>query len=110
MDDKLRTLQLTQLEMLKTFDSFCREHGLHYSLYAGTLLGAVRHRGFISWDDDLDVCMARSEYDLFIELWQKTSHPGYILQNKENTFLLTFSPLIEFHQASFHDGYSSGIA
>ena len=63
MEDKLRTLQLTQLEMLKTFDCFCREHNLHYSLYAGTMLGAIRHKAFIPWDDDLDVCMSREEYN-----------------------------------------------
>lgn len=110
MDDKLRTLQLTQLEMLKTFDSFCREHGLHYSLYAGTLLGAVRHRGFIPWDDDLDVCMARSEYDLFIELWQKTSHPGYILHNKENTptFSQSFTKLRKDHTAFLQSKEEAG--
>ena len=99
MDDKLRTLQLTQLEMLKIFDGFCREYGLHYSLYAGTLLGAVRHRGFIPWDDDLDVCMARNEYDRFVALWQETPYSGYILQNKETTpaFSQSFTKLRKDH-------------
>lgn len=99
MDDRLRTLQLTQLEMLKIFDSFCKEHSLCYSLYAGTLLGAVRHRGFIPWDDDLDVCMARNEYERFIALWQEVPHPGYILQNKENTptFSQSFTKLRKDH-------------
>ncbi len=99
MDDKLRTLQLTQFEMLKIFDSFCRKHGLHYSLYAGTLLGAVRHRGFIPWDDDLDVCMARDEYNRFIKLWQENPCTGYILQNKENTpaFSQSFTKLRKNH-------------
>lgn len=99
MDDKLRTLQLTQLEMLKIFDGFCREYGLHYSLYAGTLLGAVRHRGFIPWDDDLDVCMARNEYDRFVALWHETPYSGYILQNKETTpaFSQSFTKLRKDH-------------
>lgn len=97
--DRLRELQLTQLEMLKIFDSFCRKNGLHYSLYAGTLLGAVRHKGFIPWDDDLDVCMARDEYDRFIELWQENPYLGYILQNKENTptFSQSFTKLRKEH-------------
>lgn len=99
MDNSLRKLQLTQFEMLKIFDSFCRKYGLHYSLYAGTLLGAVRHGGFIPWDDDLDVCMARDEYDRFIELWQDNPRPGYILQNKENTptFSQSFTKLRKDH-------------
>lgn len=67
MEEKLRQLQLIQLEILKFFDNFCREHNLKYSLYAGSLLGAIRHHAFIPWDDDLDVCMSRFEYDRFID-------------------------------------------
>ena len=99
MDDQLRRLQLTQLEILKVFDRFCREQGLKYSLYAGSLLGAVRHQGFIPWDDDLDVCMSRADYDRFIALW--TEHPmdGYVLQNKENApnFTQSFAKLRKDH-------------
>lgn len=54
MEATLRKLQLTQLEILRVFDRFCREHDLKYSLYAGSLLGAVHHKGFIPWDDDLE--------------------------------------------------------
>ena len=65
MDDKvLRQLQLTMLATLKVFDAFCRKHDLKYSLYAGSLLGAVRHKGFIPWDDDMDVMMPRSVYSV----------------------------------------------
>lgn len=67
----LRRLQLTQLEILKVFDQFCRQNDLKYSLYAGSLLGAVRHKAFIPWDDDLDVCMSRNEYESFIKLWKR---------------------------------------
>lgn len=91
MDETLRRLQLTQLEMLKVFDRFCREHELKYSLYAGTLLGAVRHQAFIPWDDDLDVCMERAEYNSFVSLWEHDPQPGYILQNKENSPMFTQS-------------------
>lgn len=56
------------VSLLLTFDAFCQEHSLRYSLYAGTLLGAVRHRGFIPWDDDLDVCMPRPDYDKLLSL------------------------------------------
>lgn len=85
MEEKLRQLQLIQLEILKFFDNFCREHNLKYSLYAGSLLGAIRHHAFIPWDDDLDVCMSRFEYDRFIALWNQSPPGGYILQNKENS-------------------------
>lgn len=99
MDDKLRRLQMTQLDILKMFDQFCQNNNLHYSLYAGTLLGAVRHKGFIPWDDDLDVCMPRQEYDRFITLWQNEPKEGYVLQNKENTpnFTQSFTKLRKDH-------------
>lgn len=85
MEDKLRRLQLTQLEILEKVDEVCRENHIQYSLYAGTLLGAVRHHGFIPWDDDLDICMTRDNYEQFLEVWKKEKTEGYILQNKENT-------------------------
>ena len=99
MDAVLRQLQLTQLEILKVFDGFCREYGLRYSLYAGSLLGAVRHQGFIPWDDDLDVCMPRADYDRFIELWSENPVDGYVLQNKENSryFDQSFTKLRKDH-------------
>jgi len=56
------------LEMLLAFDSFCRKHGLRYYLSGGTLLGAVRHKGFIPWDDDIDVNMPRTDCEKLIKL------------------------------------------
>ena len=56
------------LEILCEFDSVCRKLGLRYSLYAGTLLGAVRHQGFIPWDDDADVVFLRSQYEAFVKV------------------------------------------
>ncbi len=83
MNEELRKLQLTQLEILKVIDAFCRDHKIRYSLYAGTLLGAIRHKGFIPWDDDLDICMTRHEYNRFIKLWIQGGTEGYQIQNKE---------------------------
>ena len=61
----LRDIQLASLKLLKNFDSICRKHNLKYWLDYGTLLGAVRHRGFIPWDDDLDVSMPIEDYKKF---------------------------------------------
>lgn len=62
----IRPLQLKILETLKVVDRVCAEHGLRYTVIAGTMLGAVRHGGFIPWDDDLDIAMPRPDYDRLI--------------------------------------------
>ena len=110
MDDILRRLQLTQLEILKIFDGFCREHDLKYSLYAGSLLGAVRHQGFIPWDDDLDVCMDRADYDRFLKLWPEHPVVGYVLQNKENSkyYDQSFTKLRKDHTTFLQDEWEIG--
>lgn len=59
-------IKAEELKMLKAFDAFCRVRGLGYTLARGTLLGAVRHKGFIPWDDDIDVSMGRPCYDGFL--------------------------------------------
>lgn len=77
--EELRKLQLVQIEILKYIDEFCIKNKLRYSIAYGTILGAVRHGGFIPWDDDLDICMPREDYERFIKLWKDTDK--YLLQN-----------------------------
>lgn len=65
---ELRLIQEEELRMAKLFVSICKEHGLRYYMLGGTLLGAVRHKGFIPWDDDMDLAMPRSDYECFLEI------------------------------------------
>lgn len=66
--EKLKKLQAEDLKILKRIDTFASKHDIKYILFSGTLLGAVRHRGFIPWDDDLDIAMRRTEYNKFDDL------------------------------------------
>lgn len=72
-----REIQLSCLEVLKAFDALCRENQLTYFLSGGTLLGAIRHRGFIPWDDDVDVMMPRADYQRLIRLAPQKIDPRW---------------------------------
>lgn len=67
------------LDLMVEFDRVCRKHDIRYYLDGGSLLGAIRHNGFIPWDDDIDVTMPRDDYERFIKLGSEFSHP-YFLQ------------------------------
>lgn len=64
----LREIQLEELKLLSYFDEFCNINRLKYSLVYGTLIGAARHKGFIPWDDDIDVAMPRPDYEKLLSL------------------------------------------
>ncbi len=69
--EELKRLQYKNLEIAEYFVKFCKDHGLTVYLYAGSLLGAVRHHGFIPWDDDIDVEMPAPDYKKLLEIWHK---------------------------------------
>lgn len=72
-----------QLEILEDIDKVCKKHGIQYFAEWGTLLGAVRHGGFIPWDDDMDICMKRADYNRFLAVAKKEL-PAYSLLNCHN--------------------------
>lgn len=63
----IRPLQMRMLRILEVIDRCCHEHNLQYGIFGGSLIGAVRHKGFIPWDDDLDIVMPRPDYEKFIQ-------------------------------------------
>lgn len=84
-DDALRRLQETELEILSVFAKFCEKNDLQWFIDSGTVLGAMRHGGFIPWDDDIDVGMLRADYDRFLTLAEKSFPQGYSVHTAQNT-------------------------
>lgn len=85
-NDILKELQKVELGILKDFHNFCIKNNIKYSLYAGTALGAVRHKGFIPWDDDVDVIMTPDEYTKFKTCWNDNPVDGYYFQDADKEF------------------------
>lgn len=88
----LRRVQLTELEILREIDRICKKNNVQYALLGGTLLGAIRHNGFIPWDDDIDICMSRENYNLFIKACKEDLNDKYMLHNQstDNLYWLPF--------------------
>ena len=84
--EMLRQLHSIELEMLLEVDRICKENEINYTIIGGTLLGAVRHRGFIPWDDDADIAMLRPEYEKFcLIVDEKLDNTKFYFQNMERT-------------------------
>ncbi len=96
-----------EIDLLMQLDRVCKEHGLKYCVGAGTLLGAVRHQGFIPWDDDVDVYMLRKDYDELMELANEFS-PPYVLQNinTDKSIIPLFSRLRNTQTGDAISGYT----
>lgn len=82
-NESLRSLQLHELKILKAIKAVCEKNGLTYYLDSGTLLGAVRHRGFIPWDDDIDIIMPFPDYTKFLKIAQGELGEDFFVQNSE---------------------------
>lgn len=70
-DEELKALQRKNLEITEYFVNFCKEHSLKVFVFAGASLGAIRHKGFIPWDDDIDLIMPPGDYKKLMEIWDK---------------------------------------
>lgn len=113
---EINELQKIQLSMLKDFDAVCQRHRISYQLFSGTALGAVRHKGFIPWDDDIDVVMLREDYERFFDSASKEldSNKYYVQREFSEHWPMFFSKLrlngttyiekYHSHDARIHQG------
>ncbi|MBD5542597.1 MAG: hypothetical protein HDR00_15665 [Lachnospiraceae bacterium] len=94
--ESLRELQLIQLDMLREFDGFCRQNNINYCFAGGSALGAIRHQGFIPWDDDIDIFITRPNYEKLLERAKDGISEHCVLNCPEwNPEFLGYIPKIE---------------
>ena len=101
----LKEIQDLQYELLCFFADYCERNNLKYCLFGGTLLGAIRHNDFIPWDDDVDVCMPRPDYDRFINLTSHENWPNYKLEHYQTPFIKLVDERYGFHERLLKDCY-----
>lgn len=120
--EELRRVQLKMLGMLKDIDNVCEKHNIQYFLDFGSMLGAIRHKGFIPWDDDLDIAMTREDFHKFEKIAQEELGENYFVQTPKTDKKYTiyhvplkirdvhskiiehdFSDETEFHQGIYVD-------
>ncbi|MBP5561248.1 MAG: LicD family protein [Muribaculaceae bacterium] len=106
-------LRQVQMGILDTVAQFCDTHGLVYFLSSGTLLGAVRHGGYIPWDDDIDLYMPRESYDRFLDSFHDDSGTYAVLQpGADKRYYYTFAKVVDTRTTLIEDevsGYEIGI-
>ena len=90
----LKEIQKIEFEILKEFAQFCAKHNLKYYLAGGTLLGAIRHKGFIPWDDDIDVCMPRKDYMYFINNFDEWNRKLKVKCNYKSNIDAPFAKIV----------------
>lgn len=103
----LRDAQMLMVDILREVHKLCEKHGLKYFLDAGTLLGAVRHKGFIPWDDDVDIGMLREDYNRFLEIAKKELPKHLFLQTFETDKYYDVYPVpckIRYNDTIFLEG------
>lgn len=107
-DSECRRMQMRMLDMLKEIDRICKKYDIPYWLSSGTLLGAIRHGGFIPWDDDLDIELMESDFRRFIEVAPMELSPNLVIQthSTDKSYYFTYAKLRDLQSFLVEDGIS----
>ncbi len=101
----LEELKKIELDILVYIDQVCKKNNLRYFLCGGTLLGAIRHKGFIPWDDDIDICMPRPDYDRLIAILEHTDNKYKILFPEQEKYYYNFSKIVDSETKLYEYNY-----
>ena len=114
--ERMKQVWQVQLDLTRKFKEVCQRHGLQFWMDSGTILGAVRHQGYIPWDDDIDLAMPRADYDKLNKIAaQEFTHPYFwqTTYSDRNFFcghaILRNAETAEFNQSEMDKGYCLGI-
>ena len=102
----VQEIKSVELTILKYVAEFCEKNNINYVLSSGTLIGAVRHKGFIPWDLDIDISMLREDYERFLQIWKDTEDYALVSIEKEPACALPFAKIVDKHTETSENGLS----
>ncbi len=106
----LQEIKETEFNLLKIFDSFCKENDIKYFLSNGTLLGAIKYKGFIPWDDDIDVLVPRGDYNKLLSLFRDDEKYKLLAFEKNQAYRFPFAKLCDMTTRKEEENINNGIA
>lgn len=105
----LQEIKEIELELLKKFHYFCVENNIRYFVSHGTLLGALRYKGFIPWDDDLDVLVPREDYDRLLSIYPDDAQYRLFAPEKDQFYFFPYAKLCDMSTRKVEGGYDNGV-
>lgn len=105
----LNEIKQIELDILKEFHSFCVQHNIRYFISHGTLLGAIRYKHFIPWDDDLDVLVPREDYERLLKIYQNSERHHLFSYERNPNYLYPYAKLCDMSTRKVEGGYNNGV-
>lgn len=105
----LQEMKAIELNLLKQFHSFCVENNIRYFISHGTLLGAIRYKGFIPWDDDIDVLVPREDYDRLLSVYQDSQRYRLISYEKNKDYFFPFAKFYDTTTRKVEENLNNGV-